>query len=801
MIKRPLLWLLGAYVLGSLLYRLSFYLLVVLAMLSLGVTLFYWFRKVNKRHDRFLFMVPFVFLLGAILMWNQQLPGPVDEALLNGPLYTTCEGTISNILEKDNSYELLISDLTYYNSLLKENTNPHYHTNSRIYVYVKEIPQLAIGNRISVAGKLSLFTRPTNPGQFDERFYNKLQNIDYRMMAMEVKVIEGSVDAIGQSFYLLRNKMKSVYDNMGEDTASVLNAMLLGDTKNLKPEIKELYQAAGISHVISISGMHITLLGMALFGLVMKLASRKWATVAAVVFILFYGILTGFSVATNRAVVMMIIFLGAGVFGRTYDLLSAVALSALLILLQEPMQMYNTGFLLSYGAILGIGISYPCLMKLLSLEERKKREEAKLLSLTRKQAALHKRLNSLKLRLTQLLLFQCAIQIILLPLLLMSFYRIPTYSFLMNLMVVPVMDYVILFGLPAGFLGCFVLSISRFFLASTHYIITFSNMLCSLVYHLPAYYLVIGKPDLMELMAYAILAILGLCLANKGKKLSIVLFLCGTVILLIPFPKKSSATITALDVGQGDCFVIESPKGSVYMIDGGSSDVSQVGKYRILPFLYSNGIDHIEYLFLTHCDEDHTSGVLEVMEASKMGECTIENLVLADTSYEDEAYKEMLVKAKECSIPVLKMKRGDSLMEGELSMTCLHPTYEYSSESANDASLVLSFTYGEFDMLFTGDVGIEGESAILQEIDIRQYEVLKVAHHGSKNSSSEAFLQAISPKFGIISCGKNNSYGHPHMELLERLEKIGCKTYLTMEGGAIEIQTDGKVVEMEEFDP
>ena len=765
----------------------------------LGGILFFWFFWSSNHHDKFIFMEPLIFLVGALLMWNQQLPGPVDQALEKGPIYTTCKGTISDILKKENSYELLLSDVSYYDSLLEENSYLHYHTNSRIYVYIKSIPDLSIGNQVSVSGKLSLFTTPTNPGQFNERFYNKLQNIDYRMLAMEIQVTSPCVDTLSQGFYLLRNKMKSVYESLDEDSASVLNAMLLGDTKNLKPEIKQLYQAAGISHVISISGMHITLLGMGLFAIVMKVAGRKWATFVVVLFILFYGILTGFSVATNRAVVMMILLLGAGIAGRTYDLLSAVALSALLILLQEPMQIYNTGFLLSYGAILGIGISYPCLMMLVPLEYWKKRGEQKCLLITsRKVARIHKTFVAIRCRLISVLVFQCAIQIVLLPLILVSFYRIPTYSFIMNLMVVPIMDYVILFGLPAGFLGCLILSLGRFFLSSTHYIIVFCNNLCSLVYHLPAYYIVIGKPDTLKLLSYSLVAIFGLWLSHKRRKLGIIVLLFGMAILLLPWPTRNSLRITALDVGQGDCFVIRSSGGSVYMIDGGSSDISQVGTYRILPFLYASGISEIDYLFITHCDTDHTSGMLEVMEASAKGECRIRYLVLSDTCYRDDNYNALVVSAKQCGIPVLKFKRGDTLTEGELHITCLHPTYDYEANSANDTSLVLSLTYGEFDMLFTGDVEAEGEDYMLEEIELREYEVLKVAHHGSKNSSNMDFLQKVSPKYGLISCGKNNSYGHPHKELLERLKEIGCKPYLTMEDGAIDIQTDGTTIEIEE---
>lgn len=791
MIRRPLVWLLVTYVTGSLHYRFPFLGIVVFAVILALFVFGYWLYYSRNFHDSFLFAIPFVFLMGYLLMWNQQLPGPIDIALQEGPLYTTCEGRVIDILQKEDSYQLLITDVSYSKSLLQP-SSPPYDTKSSIYVYISDIPDLSIGNYIRISGKLSLFTSPTNPGQFNERLYYKLQNIDYRMIATELQVTDRKVDCIKEAFYSLRNRMKRVYGALDEKTASVLNAMLLGDTKNLDSKSKELYQAAGISHVISISGMHITLLGMAIFSLVLRFFGRTWATVAAVVFIVFYGILTGFSVSTNRAVVMMVVFLGAKIVGRTYDLLSAVALSALFILVQEPMQIYNSGFLLSYGAILGIGVSYPCLMSLFPLEEWRKRGETIRLSIASGGVrSCHKAWTLVKCKSASLLGFQFAIQIILLPLLLISYYRISTYACIMNLLVVPCMDYLILFGLPAGLLGCFHLALGRFFLASSYYILSFSDTLCGIVYHLPYHYLVIGQPDMLEIILYCCLVIVGLWLTNKRKKLGLFCLVCGMGILLLPFPKERQLVITALDVGQGDCLVMETPEDSVYMIDGGSSDVSQVGKYRILPFMYAKGIDQVDYVFVSHCDSDHVSGICDLMEACEKGEFTIKHLVVADTSKEDENYKALVEAAEKIGITVMKLKRGDRLKEGELKIECIHPTYEYNTESANDASLVLSLTYGEFDMLFSGDVEAEGEEFMLDAMENKKYEVLKVAHHGSKNSTSEEFLEKTKPGVALISCSKNNRYGHPHKEVLDRLDEVDSQVEITYENGAITIKTDG----------
>ncbi len=797
MIKRPFLLLLFAYVAGSLFYLIPFILvllLVVLLLLGISFMLFHYSRN---RYDFSLLMMPVLFLFGYLLMGNQRLPGPVDELLTEGPVYTTCTGTISDVVKKEASYQILLSEVIFSDSLY--NTTGSYDTTCTIYVYAKEIPTLSIGNGVKVTGKLSLFTSPTNPGQFDERLYYKIQDIDYRMMATDILRTNTKVKPLKNGLYILRESMNAVYEAMKDSTTSVLTAMLLGDTKTLEDETKSLYQAAGISHIISISGMHITLLGMAIFALVAKVFGCKWGIVATSFFILVYGMLTGFRIATNRAVVMMLILLGARLAGRTYDLLSAIALSALVILIRQPMQIYQTGFLLSYGAILAIGICYPVLMSLVPIEEIKKRGEHVALSRSsRRRALLYKSYILGKCRLATILIFQLSIQITLLPLLLISYYRLPIYSFLMNLIVVPLMDYVIIIGLPSGVIGCICLPLARFLLSSTHYIIEFSNALCSLVYRLPAYYYVAGQPATYELMVYVVLVVLGLILASKGRKVCFLCFLTGMAVLLIRIPEKGILKITALDVGQGDCFVMETPNQKIYVIDGGSVDVGEVGKYRLLPFLYAKGRNRVDCWMVTHCDKDHISAFMEVLQNVRDEECSIGTLVLPKTSYEDDNYDALVEEATEAGVPIMYLERGLVLKEGDLSLRCLHPSNEYKASNANDYSLALSVSYGEFDMLFTGDIEAEGEAS-MEELLQKEYEVLKVAHHGSKNSTNTSFLKKVAPRIGIISCGRNNSYGHPHKELLNRLKEAGCKVYMTQNSGAIEIQTDGRKFWVDEY--
>lgn len=178
-------------------------------------------------------------------------------------------------------------------------------------------------------------------------------------------------------------------------------------------------------------------------------------------------------------------------------------------------------------------------------------------------------------------------------------------------------------------------------------------------------------------------------------------------------------------------------------------------------------------------------------ECDKTGNIKINHLVLPDTMLKDEAYQNMVQLAKNKNIPIIYFKKGDKLIDGDLKITCLHPYPGFETDNRNNYSTVLWMQYKDMDMLFTGDVSDEGEDALI-ESGMPECEILKLAHHGSKYTNSEEFLAQVSPQYAVVSAGKDNDYGHPNKEVIERLEAIGTKTYCTIDYGAIELKTDGK---------
>ena len=320
--------------------------------------------------------------------------------------------------------------------------------------------------------------------------------------------------------------------------------------------------------------------------------------------------------------------------------------------------------------------------------------------------------------------------------------------------------------------------------------------------------------------------------------------------MILTWRFRPELQVTFLDVGQGDCIFLQTEDGASYLTDGGSSSVSKVGKYRMIPFLKYQGASQIKAVFVSHADSDHYNGIAELLEQAELEGIRVENLVLTDIADEcrSEGYEELVELAGQNGITVQLLHEGQQLQDGELLFQCLHPSKGYRAEDLNETSMVLLVTYREFSMLLTGDVQGAGEEHLTQELQdwkepgvaqmqdvIRisgeeesmeeesieeqsiederieeqieekrpqnkmganhtetELTILKVAHHGSKNSTSEEFLKAANPKLAIISCGKGNRYGHPHEETLERLEKADVPWFCTKDYGAITVTVDDK---------
>lgn len=403
------------------------------------------------------------------------------------------------------------------------------------------------------------------------------------------------------------------------------------------------------------------------------------------------------------------------------------------------------------------------------------------------------------------------------PILLYYYYEFSPMSLLLNLLVIPLMSVLLASGMLGSFLFVFIKPIGIFLLWISKAILILYRLGGEKALLIPGGRWAVGRPKTWQMLIYY--GILGFILVWKwrerakeekkkedfpadiegksrkkkikpGKTIRSGILILGLLLLLVHPEEMGRLRLMFLDVGQGDSIYIKSPGGLHILVDGGSSDVKEVGHYRIEPYLKYRGVGALDYVFVSHGDSDHMNGIEELMDRQKVG-VRIKNLVLPEKIYWDDTLKSLAKKADAKGIKVWTFSQGKEIRDksGNFSISSLGPG-DRKIKAGNAASMVLKVTSGNLDLLLTGDVEAEGEEALLNVLNKNykdvSWDLLKVAHHGSKNSTGEDFLNLIHPREAIISAGINNSYGHPHKETLQRLKKAGCIIRSTKNQGGIE---------------
>lgn len=620
-------------------------------------------------------------------------------------------------------------------------------------VYCDE--QFNKGDIIEAEGIPECFDEAMNPGEFNTKLYYSSLKICFRMYPESIILIKHNQNPIYSLADTVRNKLSdTLYELTDEKSASVFAAMLLGEKDELDSGISDLFSACGIGHILAISGLHISLIGMGFYKILRKTGlGYAGGMIIAGSMIIFYGIITGNGVSTIRAVIMFLVAVYANVIGRTYDLISATALAATVMLMDSPLLIYNSGFLLSYTAIIGIGAVNPALCKIITSENK----------------------------IIKAILSGLSVQLVTLPVIMYSYHEIPVYSVLINLIVIPLMTYVMVSALSASVIGSFVPVIGNFCIGPGVYILKIYEWLCNFCLKLPGAVWICGRPEMWQIVIYYIVLGMSLVLITYKEKVK---YSVGIVIALIIIILRfnNSFEVTFLHVGQGDGIFIRSGKYNI-LVDGGSSDNKSLYDYTLEPFLMSEGVEVIHYAFVTHPDSDHMSGVKDLL---KKGKIKMETLVLPSIANEDEAYTELADLAEECGVNVVTIHSGMKMKVGGTEFTCIHPEFESSITERNDYSTVLLVEYGDFQMLLTGDISSVQEAVIADSFaEPVNIDVLKAAHHGSGSSNSLEFLSKFNPNTIIISCGEDNEYGHPAADALNRMETVGANIRCTYEDGAI----------------
>lgn len=794
-IKRPVFWILLAFVLGEVIAVFDLNIAVPCIVLAIIVI-----RKIiiKAYEDMGAFVVIFFTLItGFMLMSN--------EITTRNHIYDLKENTVivqGKIYKIENT---AFGTNIYLKGVEVENGEKSVSV-KRIFVNTEKIPNVKIGNIIKVRGKLRQFEEAANKGNFDSRKYYLSLGFYGKIEAGTIEVINSDYSGIRQGLYELRMEIierleKLCSDNNGifsiiNNKNGIIGAIILGDKTDLDSDIKELYSVSGIAHILAISGLHISFIGMAIYRLLRRRFRFLFSAAVSIPVVLSFGIMSGFGISTIRAIIMFILKIIGEVLGRKYDAITAISLAGLVLLVQNPFVVCNSGFQMSFGAIIAIVLILPIVEEILNTDNK----------------------------IIKVISANFTISLVMNPILAWNYYELPTFSFLLNIVVVPLMSVVIVSSIVGIFCSCIMFGFGKVVIFPGCGILELYTFLCNIINKSSVASIVVGQPKVTIIIVYyAILLVVlfglknirtkytraekerniikketGLVLEKKAKKerrikgQNVKLRLAcivGFLLLncLIYYIPNQGFYITFINVGQGDGILIHGDNGTKVMVDGGSTSEKQVAKNCIVPYLKAEGIGTIDYSIITHTDKDHISGILEILENNNSNRIRIKNLVMPDINMKDDTYDELIEKAKLKKINVLYIKKGDTLSLGKTKIKCIYPETTTTASDKNDYCTVLSVKNKTSKILLTGDISKKIEEKIKDDIE-ENYTVLKVAHHGSNYSSSEKFLKKVNPKYSIISVGKNNSYGHPGNETMERLRKQGGVIYRTDEKGGITIR-------------
>lgn len=727
---------------------------------------------------------------------------PEDSFLLRD---VTVTGNVTRKEENKNGIVLYIRHATITGSSANFPNNNTNEYKAGIVCYVSSDCCLC-GQKIKFQGDLNTFKEATNPGEFDLSKYYSSKGYKYSYSG-EVYCVSSKYNPVSDFLYrtkqIGKNDLLKLFD---EENASILNAMIFGDKKLLSEETINSFSENGISHILAVSGLHISLIAGVLFAFFgMDIFPKRTDAVMTTVFLLGYLLMIGIMPGALRAVIMALYAMAAKMLKRAYDAPTAMAFSCLVTAVITPGNISDSAFLLSYLAVMGICIFYPTFLDIGEV----------------KKGALDS------------VLISFSATFMTLPVVLNTYYGFSVWGIFLNLLILPCISVL----LPAGIMSLisyhFLTPLCPVFVYVSDAILFFIEKVTDIMGKVYINRINTGyRPFSRVLIFY--LCLFGIIFSFYGikrkiylkklyilnhlerfpedkkaerqldeikksmKKLriahSVSLFLLLAFILL---PVKKEFKVTFLDVGQGDGICVECKNGNTYLVDGGSTSRENLLQYVYEPFFEYSGKRKVNGWFLTHPDEDHVSVFKENLERQTL---LVDRLFVPRRLREE--FSDIVSEAEREGIEVIYLEAGNTLSDGEVNFLIFSPDEKTAYGDENKASLVMKMSVGETDFYLMGDSGREAEEIIGDKYkeDKNRRVILKSAHHGSAiESNSEDFYEMLKPLCTVISCGKNNVYGHPHRETLEILEKYSGFTKRTDESGAIIFTIKKQYIKVEEF--
>jgi len=695
--------------------------------------------------------------------------------------YTVIGKIISNKKEKEykNCYKIKVLKVQNLSKNVK---------NTYLNLFVDKKINLEYGDIIKCKGIFQKGEKARNYGGFNYNSYLKTQKIYGIFNSKKVEKISKDIDIFSIANNISNRVEEKIDLLLNETEANLCKGLILGKTQEIEESIKENFRIVNISHILAISGLHVTYIVMLITIISQRLIGKKYGTVFLIVVLIFYMFLVGFTPSIVRACIMGILVNLAFLVHKKNNFWNSLALSLLLILINNPYSILNIGLQLSYLATIGI-VGF-------SRKIRKKIDNFKFLKnnlVIRKNNKIQTLVNKIKENLSVMF----SAQILILPIMIYNFNIIGTYFIISNLLVSVIIGTTIFLSILLVTSSFIFFPISKI-LSHILTILLQLLIIISNISKLPFSKIYIPTPSILSIILYYVMIYVLNFLDNvyskesdsyyrirnliaifkyrirknrlRVKKVIIATFVLMIIINIIPKNLK----VHFIDVGQGDSTFIVTPHNKTILIDGGGSlnKNFDVGEKTLVPYILDRGYTKIDYIFVSHFDFDHVGGILSILEELKVGK-----IIIGKQFENSENYEKIIKIARKKKVEIIQVDKENDIVIDEVKFNIIWPDKEniIKENSLNNNSLVMKMIYKNFSMLFTGDIEEIAERKIIDiykdNSDILKSDVLKTAHHGSKTSSINEFLKLVKPQIALIGVGKTNTFGHPNIEVLERLER------------------------------
>ena len=708
----------------------------------------------------------------------------------------------------------------------------------RFYLYVNTKKEFDYGDIVEVKGIFSKVNKATNEYCFDYREFLKQKKIDGNIMASKVNLLRKN--SMLCKISNAKIKLNKYIDENYSDTASgFLKTLLLGETNEIEKEIKEDFTKANISHILAISGMHISIIILVIKNIMQILKfDKRLEKIFLNLLIICYIFFIDYPISAIRVAITQVILLITFFTNRKSNFYNTISITLFIILLLNPYNIESTAMQLSFGGICGIYLFYKFIKKMFfykfCIQKKTVKEASK--ENTKENRNIRKNIknicqtviksNKLKQIVIDSLCLNISVQIFIFPIVWYKFNFISITSFipsiLISLFIFPI--------LILGYLSFFEIFIQRFISIGiiskiNNFIILKMLNLVSILSKIPLLSIYLKRPNKIFIVSYYVVLILCIKIIQKDKlaellhiwriksgkvpikqyirvkfkknndfKRIVLIVILNIVIIFQSFVQdnflKNGVEIYFLDVGQGDSTIIRTAKNKTIVIDGGEGEKSgfDYGKNVLFPFLINKGARKIDFLIFSHFDSDHCGGLIYLLENIK-----VEKILIGKQFEKNENLEYIVNLANKKHVKIIELQAGNKInIEKESSLEILWPSVaeKISENSINNNSLVCKFVCKNFSMLLTGDIESIAEEKLIEKYkntNRLNANILKIAHHGSKTSSIQEFLNEVNPKIALIGVGRKNKFGHPNQEVLERLKEKGIQIYRTDQNGEIQI--------------